>query len=73
MPTPPEAYLRNMLAQAEQDLAEAERRRAYQERVVTDVIDSPATRIAAELLLREIDRTIASIRTNRDLIDLILN
>jgi hypothetical protein len=72
MPTPPEAYLRIMLARTKQELAEAEQRREHQARIVDGILDSPGARAAAGLLLREIDRTIAAIRTNRDLIEDIL-
>lgn len=72
MPTLPDAYLRDILAQAEQDLAAAELRRAQQARIVAGPLNSPETRAAAELLLREIDQTIASIRANRHLIEDIL-
>lgn len=73
MPTLPDAYLRDILAQAEQDLAAAELRRAQQARIVAGPLDSSETRAAAELLLSEIDRTIASIRANRHLIKDILD
>jgi hypothetical protein len=72
MPTRPDAYLRDMLAQAERDLAAAELRRAQQARIVAGPLNSPEMRADAELLLREIDRTIASIRANRHLIAVIL-
>jgi len=65
MPTLPDAHLRDILAQAEQDLAAAELCRAQQARIVAGPLASPETRASAELLLREIDRTIASIRANR--------
>ncbi|KQS85939.1 hypothetical protein ASG32_00065 [Methylobacterium sp. Leaf361] len=72
MPTLPDAYLRDILTQAEQDLAAAELRRAQQARIVAGPLNSPETRAAAELLLREIDRTITSIWANRHLIEVIL-
>lgn len=72
MPTLPDAYLRDILAQAERDLAAAELRRTRQARIVAGPLNSPETRAAAELLLREIDQTIASIRANHHLIEDIL-
>jgi len=73
MPTPPEAHLRNLLAQAEQDLAEAEQRREHQARTVAGLLDGTEARAAAEKVLREIDRTIAFISANRDLIEHVLD
>ncbi|GJE14622.1 hypothetical protein [Methylobacterium longum] len=73
MPTPSEAHLQDLLAQAEQDLAEAEQRREHQARVVSDLLAGTEARTYAEGVLREIDRTIAFIRANRELIKHILD
>ena len=73
MPTPSEADLRGLLAQAEQDLAEAEQRREDQARIAASLLDGTETRIHADKVSREINRTIVFIRANRDLLDLILN
>lgn len=72
MPTLPEVYLQDLFAQAQQDLAEAEQRREHQARVVSTLLDGTETRAAAEKVLREIDRTIAFIRANLELIQHIL-
>ena len=72
MPTPPDTHLRALLTQAEQDLAEAERRRDHQARVVYDLLEGTDARVFAEKALREIERTITYIRANRELIENIL-
>ena len=72
MPTPSEAHLRGLLAQAEQDLVEAERRRDHQARVVYNLLDGTDTRAFAEKGLREIERSIGFILANRELIQHIL-
>ena len=73
MPTPSEAHLQGLLAQAEQDLAEAGQRREHQASIVTSLHEGTETRAAAERVLRELDRTIAFISANCDLIHLILD
>lgn len=73
MSTPPEAHLRNLLAQAEEDLREAEQRRDHQALVVSGLLADTEARATAERVLHEINRTIAFIRANRDLLDLILD
>ncbi|MCJ2100769.1 hypothetical protein [Methylobacterium sp. E-046] len=72
MPKPSDALLHVLLAKAEQDLAEAERRRDHQARVVYDLRDGTDARVFAEKGLREIERTIGFIRANRELIEHIL-
>jgi hypothetical protein len=72
MPTPSDEHLRGLLAQAEQDLAEADQRRGHQARVVASHPEGTEARAAAEKVLREIDGTIAFISANRELIQNIL-
>ena len=72
MPKPSDAHLHVLLAKAEQDLAEAERRRDHQARVVYNLVDGTDTRAFAEKALREIERSIGFIRANRELIEHIL-
>jgi hypothetical protein len=73
MPTPTEAHLRDLLAQTEQDLTEAEQRREHHARIIAGLHDGTEARAAAEKVLHEIDRTIAFIRANRELIQGILD
>jgi len=73
MPTPSEANLQDLLAQADKDLAEAEQRREHHARIIAGLHDGTEARAAAEKVLREIDRTIAFIRANRELIRHILD
>jgi hypothetical protein len=72
MPKPSDAHLHVLLAKAEQDLAEAERRRDHQARVVYNLVDGSDTRAFAEKGLREIERSIGFIRATRELIEHIL-
>ena len=72
MPTPSDEHLRGLLAQTEQDLAEAEQRREHHARVVASLHHGTEARAAAEKVLREIDGTITFIRANRELIQNIL-
>ena len=73
MPTPSEEHLRDLLAQAEQDLMEAEQRREHTARILAGPHDGMEAQAFAERLLREIDWTIAFIRANRNLLELILD
>ena len=72
MPTPSDAHLRGLLAQAEHDFVEAEQRRGHQARVVSDLLAGTEARTYAEKVLREIDRTIAFNSANRALVQHIL-
>ena len=72
MPTRSDAHLRGLLAQTGQDLTEAERRRAHQARIVSELLAGTDTRASAEKVLREINRTVAFTRANHELIGHIL-
>ena len=73
MPTPSEAHLLALLAQAEQDLTEAEQRREHNARILAGLHEGTEAQAAVERVLREIERTISFIRANRELIELILD
>ncbi|MCJ2021291.1 hypothetical protein MKK84_28395 [Methylobacterium sp. E-065] len=73
MPTPSEAHFRGLLAQTEQDLAEAGQRREHQASIVAGLHEGTETRAAAVRVLGELDQTIAFVSANRDLIQHILD